>query len=413
MQVIFQSGGLGTRLYPETLNKPKCFLKINNKTIFNYQYSELKKYNLHKKLIIITNKKHEQHFINFFKKKHNKPKIISEDPIWGSGGSMIKNKKFFQKKFILIYSDIFFKINFKKFINFKKNKNKIICHKSNHVFDSDTIFFNKNNKITKIFSKKEKIKLSNISLSGIYFLNKNIFNKLRLKKIDMANIIKKKIKNKVIYSYYSSEEFFDFGTKKRLLKLKKKKFNKIKKKLAFIIDRDGTMIDEKNYVNSIKKIKFLKDFLFFFKQLKKFNPLIICITNQSGISKGFITYKQIHKLHKFLNLKLQKKIKLNIDVFYICPHFPEKGFKGEVKKYKIKCSCRKPQSSLFKLANKNYNLNTAKIYNIGNNISDMVPGIKTNIKNNILVNRTLKNNIIINKDGYKEMNYFTLTNKFK
>ena len=413
MQVIFQSGGLGTRLYPETLNKPKCFLKINNKTIFSYQYSELKKYNLHKKLIIITNKSHEKYFINFFKKKNNKPKIIREEPIWGSGGSMIKNNNFFQKKFILIYSDIFFKINFKKFIKFKKGKNKIICHKSNHVFDSDTIFFDKNNRITKIFSKKEKAKLSNISLSGIYFLNKNIFNKLKLQKIDMANIIKKKIKNKIIYSYYSSEEFFDFGTKKRLLKLKKKKFNKIKQKLAFIIDRDGTMIDEKNYVNSIRKIKFLKDFLFFFKQLKKFNPLIICITNQSGISKGFITYKQIHKLHKFLNLKLQKKSKLNIDAFYICPHFPEKGFKGEVKKYKIKCSCRKPQSSLFKLANKNYNLNTAKIYNIGNNISDMVPGIKTNIKNNILVNRTLKNNIIINKDGYKEMNYFTLTNKFK
>ena len=39
----------------------------------------------------------------------------------------------------------------------------------------------------------------------------------------MANIIKKKIKNKVISSYYSSEEFFDFGTKKRFLKLKKKK----------------------------------------------------------------------------------------------------------------------------------------------------------------------------------------------
>ena len=413
MQVIFQSGGLGTRLYPETLNKPKCFLKVNNKTIFSHQYAELIKYNLHKKLIIITNKNHKNYFISFFKNKKNKPKIIIEDPVWGSGGSMIKNINILEKKFILIYSDIFFKINFKKFISFKRGDSKIICHKSNHVFDSDTIFFDKNNRITKIFSKKEKIKLSNISLSGIYFLNKNIFNKLRLKKIDMANIIKKKIKNKVIYSYYSSEEFFDFGTKKRLLKLKKKKFNKIKKKLAFIIDRDGTMIDEKNYVNSIRKIKFLKDFLFFFKQIKKFNPLIICITNQSGISKGFITYKQIHKLLKFLNLKLQKKLKLNIDVFYICPHFPEKGFKGEVKKYKIKCSCRKPQNSLFKLANKNYNLNTANIYNIGNNISDMVPGIKTNIKNNILINRTLKNNVIINKDGYKEMNYFTLTNKFK
>jgi len=229
VQVIFQSGGLGTRLYPETLNKPKCFLKINNKTIFSYQYSELRKYNLHKKLIIITNKNHEKYFINFFKKKNNKPKIIREEPIWGSGGSMIKNKNFLQKKFVLIYSDIFFKINFKKFINFEKGKNKIICHKSSHVFDSDTIFFDENKRITKIFHKKEKIKLSNISMSGIYLLNKNIFNKLRLKKIDMTNIIKKQIKSKVIYSYYSPEEFSDFGTKKRFAKLKKKNLVKIGK----------------------------------------------------------------------------------------------------------------------------------------------------------------------------------------
>ena len=189
MQVIFQSGGLGTRLYPETLNKPKCFLKVNNKTIFSHQYAELIKYNLHKKLIIITNKNHKNYFISFFKNKKNKPKIIIEDPVWGSGGSMIKNINILEKKFILIYSDIFFKINFKKFISFKRGDSKIICHKSSHVFDSDTIFFDKNNRITKIFSKKEKIKFSNISLSGIYFLDKNIFNKLRLKKIDMAKII--------------------------------------------------------------------------------------------------------------------------------------------------------------------------------------------------------------------------------
>ena len=29
MQVVLQSGGLGTRLYPLTKNKPKCFLDIN------------------------------------------------------------------------------------------------------------------------------------------------------------------------------------------------------------------------------------------------------------------------------------------------------------------------------------------------------------------------------------------------
>ena len=48
----------------------------------------------------------------------------------------------------------------------------------------------------------------------------------------MANIIKKKINKNVIYSYYSSEEFFDFGTKKRFVKLKKKKFDKKNTKIS-------------------------------------------------------------------------------------------------------------------------------------------------------------------------------------
>ena len=106
-------------------------------------------------------------------------------------------------------------------------------------------------------------------------------------------------------------------------------------------------------------------------------------------------------------------MKFNIDKFYICPHHPEKGFKGEIKKYKISCNCRKPKNSLFKLAYNNYNLVNANVYNIGNNISDMIPGIKTKIKNNILIDGKLKNNLVIDLNGYKKMNFFTLTNKFK
>ena len=55
MQVIFQAGGKGSRIYPLTKDKPKCFLKLNGKPIIDYQYENLKKYNLHKKLIIISN----------------------------------------------------------------------------------------------------------------------------------------------------------------------------------------------------------------------------------------------------------------------------------------------------------------------------------------------------------------------
>ena len=70
MQVILQSGGVGSRLYPLTINKPKCFLKLKGKLIIEYQYENLKKYNLHKNLIIISNEKHIHHFKSYFRKKN-------------------------------------------------------------------------------------------------------------------------------------------------------------------------------------------------------------------------------------------------------------------------------------------------------------------------------------------------------
>ena len=150
MQVILQSGGTGSRLNPFTINKPKCFLKLKGKPILDYQYENLKKYNLHKKLIIISNENHVHHFQRYFKNKKYKPKIISEKPGFGSGGSLIRNIKFLEKNFILIYLDIFFEINFSRFLNKYKNENKIFSHKTSHKFDSDVIIVDKNNIIKKI-----------------------------------------------------------------------------------------------------------------------------------------------------------------------------------------------------------------------------------------------------------------------
>ena len=160
MQVILQSGGAGSRLYPFTINKPKCFLKLKGKPILDYQYENLKKYNLHKKLIIISNENHVHHFQRYFKNKKYKPKIISEKPGLGSGGSLIRNIKFLEKNFILIYLDIFFDINFSRFLNKYKNENKIFSHKTSHKFDSDVIIVDKNNVIKKISTKNSKKKNS-------------------------------------------------------------------------------------------------------------------------------------------------------------------------------------------------------------------------------------------------------------
>ncbi len=411
MQVILQSGGIGSRLYPFTLNKPKCFLKLGNKPIIAYQYKNLKKYNLHKNLLIISNEKHIEHFKKYFKKKKYKPKIISEKPGLGSGGSLIQNKNLLNKNFILIFSDIFFNINFTKFLKKNKNENKIFSHKTTHKFDSDTIIVGKNNLITKIIKKKTKEKeLSNISISGIYYLKKNLFYKYKKKKIDLIDLIRKKINKSKFFSYFSNEQFSDFGTLKRYNHLKKN-FKLKEESKAIIFDRDGTIISEKNFVDSHKKIKIFNNFYKTINKIKQKKVILICITNQPGISKGFISEKKLEKIHIELNKKIYKKTGIFFDKFYYCPHHPQSGFKKEIKKLKKICKCRKPAPGMFLNAINDFNLNKKDIYNIGNTKNDMYAGYKAGIKKNFLVSNNKKN--IIKNKKYVELNYKKLIKKLK
>tara|TARA_Y100000590_G_scaffold370425_1_gene432244 strand:+ start:640 stop:1875 length:1236 start_codon:yes stop_codon:yes gene_type:complete len=411
MQVILQSGGVGTRLYPLTINKPKCFLKLNGKPIIDYQYKNLKKFNLHKKLIIISNENHTNYFHSYFKNKKYKPKIISEKPGLGSGGSLLRNIKFLENKFILIYLDIFFDVNFYEFLKKNKNENKIFSHKTEHKSDSDLIKTDEYGRIKEICKKDKKTKIfSNISISGIYFLKKNIFNNLKKTKIDLVNLIAKKLNKTKFYSYFSNEKFSDFGSIQRYKKLKKN-FNLYQDKKAIFFDRDGTIISEKKFVNSSKKIKVFKKFYKFFDKIKNQNFILICITNQPGIAKGFITKKKLEIIHSKLNLLIYKKTGIFFDKFYYCPHYPISGFKKEIKKFKIVCKCRKPKPGMFLNAIKDFNLKKKNVYNIGNSVNDMYAGYRAGIKENFLVSD--KNKSITYNKKYKEINYGKLISKIK
>ncbi len=413
MQVILQSGGRGSRLGKLSKNKPKCFLNLNGKPIFHYQYENLKKFNLHKNLLIIVNKDHHTYFENFFKRKKYKAKIVKETPGLGSGGSLIKNLKLLEKKFILIYCDIFFKVNFKKFIERFYNQNKIFTHITTHKNDSDLIKINYDNTILKIIKKNRSRKvLSKISMSGIYFLNKKIINLIKIKKnFNLTDLIIYNLKRYKFYSYFSNEVFSDFGTLDRFNNLKKK-INENNKKIAFIFDRDGTIISERNYVNSKKKIVLYKNFIKFLNYIKKKNAILICITNQPGIAKGFLKIDKLDNIHEYLNILINKKTKQFFDKFYFCPHYPVSGFKGEIKKYKIYCRCRKPNSGMFKKAIIDFDLLNCKVYNIGNSLTDIVAGQKARLKNNILISNINKTSFNT-KYGYYETNYKNLPNLIK
>ncbi len=106
------------------------------------------------------------------------------------------------------------------------------------------------------------------------------------------------------------------------------------------------------------------------KNLMKKNILIICVTNQPGIAKGFINEKDLDGIHSKLEFLLGKDGAYLDDIFY-CPHHPEKGWKGERKDLKIKCECRKPGIKLFQDAIEKHNIDISNSYFISDTVKDL------------------------------------------
>jgi D-glycero-D-manno-heptose 1,7-bisphosphate phosphatase len=136
---------------------------------------------------------------------------------------------------------------------------------------------------------------------------------------------------------------------------------------AAFIDRDGNLIHEVGYINSLERIKFYSRSIKAVKFLKDNGYKIIVVTNQSGVARGYIKESFVKNAHKKINAMLGK-YGLKIDGFYYCPHHPKKAV---IKKYLKDCSCRKPKTGMIERAVKKFNIDLKQSFTIGDKLTDV------------------------------------------
>ena len=95
--------------------------------------------------------------------------------------------------------------------------------------------------------------------------------------------------------------------------MNQEKFKKINK--ACFLDRDGVLNEDIGYLHKSEDFKWIDGAVEAIKLLKKNNFLVIVITNQSGISRGYFTAKDVTNLHEWMN-KILKKEGIQINDFF-------------------------------------------------------------------------------------------------
>ena len=128
---------------------------------------------------------------------------------------------------------------------------------------------------------------------------------------------------------------------------------------AVFLDRDGTINTEVDYLSTVEGFVFLPRALESLVRLAKTKYKIIIATNQSGIGRGYFSEERLKEINVKMCCDLEKAGG-RIDAIYYCPHRPDEN-----------CSCRKPKTGMIEDAKKDFDIDLAASYVVGDATRDV------------------------------------------
>jgi D-glycero-D-manno-heptose 1,7-bisphosphate phosphatase len=151
-------------------------------------------------------------------------------------------------------------------------------------------------------------------------------------------------------------------------------------KKACFLDRDGVLIVEAHYLSKPSQVEIIPGVPEALKKLKDAGYLIIVVTNQAGIARGYFPEDNVAMVHAEIDRQL-KKAGTSIDAYYYCPHHLE----GSIPELSINCECRKPKPGMFFQAAKDHDINLSESFMVGDKFSDIEAAKNAGCKQAVMV----------------------------
>ena len=149
---------------------------------------------------------------------------------------------------------------------------------------------------------------------------------------------------------------------------------------CLFLDRDGVLIDWKDYTMETKDAKLINGSDKIIKECNKKKIPVILITNQGGIGLGLQTWDSFAKIQKKIINELSNK-NAKIDGVIACPHHPLARGKYRHKNH----PCRKPNGGMFLLAKKLFKIDLQNSWMVGDKINDLIAANSKGLKKGFLV----------------------------
>ena len=142
---------------------------------------------------------------------------------------------------------------------------------------------------------------------------------------------------------------------------------------AVFLDRDGTIIAEKNYLHRVADVELYPGAAAALKRLADAGSRLFIVTNQSGIGRGYFTLADAERVNDHVAAELAKA-GAPIVKTYTAPEAPDQPSR-----------VRKPSPQFLFDARDEFHLDLANSFMIGDKLIDVECGWNAGVKKSLLV----------------------------
>ncbi len=142
---------------------------------------------------------------------------------------------------------------------------------------------------------------------------------------------------------------------------------------AVFLDRDGTIIEDQDYLHRPEQVVFFPGVGAALKRLQEADYKLFIVSNQSGVGRGFFTLAEVEAVNAHFQRELARE-GVRFEKIYIAPEAPDQASRG-----------RKPSPQFLFDARDEFGLDLAQSYMIGDKLIDLECGRNAGVKRSILV----------------------------
>ena len=365
-QALILAGGLGTRLGDVARHTPKPLLDVGGRPLLEHLVWNLRRHGVDDIVMSVGHLAHriEEHFGDGSAFGVRIRYVVEASPA-GTGGALKLCADLLEPRFALLNGDTLFDFNLLDLDLLSQRSGALACLALRPVPDAaryGRVALDATRVVR--FAEKSTEGPGDVN-GGVTIFHRRVLDRLPEGRSSLEHdLMPGLVAEGSVHGKAYDGFFLDIGLHDTLQRAQIE-VPQWRRKPALLLDRDGVLNIDHGYVHRPDQFEWVSGAVAAIKKANDAGVLVIVVTNQAGIARGYYDDAQFDALMRWVNGQLGAS-GAHLDAWYYCPHHPTQGSTELTRE----CDCRKPAPGLILRALREWEFDPAAAVLIGDKPGD-------------------------------------------